>query len=221
MIGRGVFIYIIMKNIFIILLLFIVSSCDLIDAIDGCENPEPMELTENDKNWIPKDSVQYFAIYQDTFSIKIGLSEPLHDHQNIIDCAKPVIYRTSLATKYIPNSNLAVYANLYKSKKETNISYTFSKSTPNNLAVGTNQMMGMIDLDTNLPVPMDDSYFVHSEYLGNHTIRGREYTEVYKFTDLDESNVPEIDVASIIVSPIGFLRIEFYSGEVWERIIIE
>ncbi|AFM05501.1 hypothetical protein Fleli_3166 [Bernardetia litoralis DSM 6794] len=210
-----------MKNIlFITLLLFIVSSCDLIDAVDGCDTPEKMELTENDQKWIPKDSIQYFAVNNDTFNLPSYSFSVDYLYDTKIDCRIPIVYSKSLATKYIPNANITIYIGITREANYANISYNFSKNT-NTQIVGRSQLMGTIDLDRNLPIPMEDSYSIHSEYLGNYTIRGREYTEVYKFTDLDESNVPEIDVSSIIVSPLGFLRIEFYDGEVWERIIIE
>ena len=210
-----------MKYTFLIIsVLFLVSSCDLIDIVDGCDEPEVMELTENDRRWLP-DSIQYFIIQEDTFSVQTSYFPPAYEPEAVSDCKTPVFYRNSLITKDVVDIKMAIYTDITKEANYTNIMYRFSKSTPNSSVIGRSQVMGIIDLDRSLPVPMDNSYFVHSEYLGNHTIRGREFTEVYKFTDLDKNNVPEIDVFSITVSPIGFLRIEFYSGEVWERVIIE
>lgn len=211
-----------MKNVIYILLLLtcLLSSCDIIELIDGCKDPKAVELTDNDKIWMP-DSIQYFVKENDTFRIETLFTKPIYSESAVIDCKKPVLYKSSPITEKISKKNLVLYTNINKSSRETNISYEFFKGIPNNLVVGVNQVMGMIDLETQNVIPLDNIDYVHGEYLGNHTIRGREYTEVYKFTDLNENNTPEIDVASIIVSPIGFLRIEFYDGEVWERIIIE
>ncbi|WP_245532608.1 hypothetical protein [Bernardetia litoralis] len=195
------------------------SSCDTIDLIDGCKNPEKMELTESDERWIT-DSVQYFVNNNDTFRVRNLFVKPLYSDVKV-NCKLPVLYKSSPITDEISDKNIVAYVNINKSPKETNIAYIFSKDTPDNLVVGVNQTMGIIDIENNRPIINAGAYFIYSEYLGNYTIRSREYTEVYKFTDLDESNVPEIDVSSIIVSPLGFLRIEFYDGEVWERIIIE
>lgn len=208
-----------MKKILYILLLVITSSCDVIDMIDGCEEPTQVELSEQDKKWLT-DSIQYFTKEIDTFKVRSGEFVIL-DRAGVINCEMPIQHQMSIQVDDISYKNIYIYASIYKSPKETNISYSFSKDTPDNLIVGVNQIMGMIDLEGNQVVPLDNIDFIHGEYLGNHTIRGREYTEVYRFTDLDESNVPEIDVASIIVSPMGFLRIEFYDGEVWERVIVE
>ena len=209
-----------MKNIFYFLLFstLLLGSCDTLELIDGCKDPKPIELTENDKRWLT-DSIQYFISENDTFQIRGG-GFIILDKEGVINCKMPIQHKSSIQIDEISTKNLTVYLSIYKSPNETNIAYIFSKDTPNNLVVGVNQTMGMIDLINNRPAPPNGSRII-GEYLGNYTIRGREYTEVYKFTDLDESNIPEIDVASIIVSPMGFLRIEFYDGEVWERVIIE
>ncbi|PIY10213.1 MAG: hypothetical protein COZ18_06515 [Flexibacter sp. CG_4_10_14_3_um_filter_32_15] len=210
-----------MKNTIYVLLLFIfsITSCDIIGIPNNCENLQPMKLTENDKRWLT-DSVQYFMKENDTFRMRSSIGEPREITSSIIDCQIPIQYFIPLQTNEITSKSLGVRIDLLKTPKETNISYTFSKNTPDNLVVGVNQTMGLIDLDDNTPA-LPNVYFVHGEYLGTHTIRGREYTEVYKFEDLSESNIPEIDVFSITVSPIGFLRVEFYSDEVWERIIVD
>ena len=210
-----------MKNTIYVLLLFMlcITSCDIIGIPNNCENLQPMKLTENDKRWLT-DSVQYFIKENDTFRMHSSIGEPNEIESSIMDCQIPIQYFIPLQTNEITSKFIGVRIDLLKTSKETNISYTFSKNTPDNLVVGVNQMMGLIDLDENQPAPPSGSGVI-GEYLGNHTIRGREFTEVYKFTDLNERNVPEIDVASITVSPIGFLRIEFYDGEVWERVIVE
>ncbi|AFM05502.1 hypothetical protein Fleli_3168 [Bernardetia litoralis DSM 6794] len=193
--------------------MFLFISCtENINKI-GCGEITNIGFDSQDSLWLPikKDSLLYsnengavlFNLY-DYQSITINKSK----------CNNPIHFSADYGTL---NKQLFYSISINKSDEKSAINYSFSKMSDNLIPIIA-QAMGIIDIETNQPINTESVDFVQTTKLGTHELNGKTYNDVFVIEDLKESEVPEIDISRFYVNPSGILRIEFYDGEIWDRV---
>ena len=207
---------IIMKNILYFILVFLLISCELTGIKLNCD--EEMELTQQELTWgQEQDSILYISSTGDT--IFTYLEQVLYAGLGNY-CPKPA----NKQIYYKVNSSDKIFlVNYFISKTEqygSKISFQFNSSNVNSdvPVIGISQSMGSIDIETNEPRDIREVDYAQTTKLGTHELNGEIYNNVFLIEDLKKSEVPEIDIFRFYVNPSGILRIEFYDGEVWDRI---
>ncbi len=79
------------------------------------------------------------------------------------------------------------------------------------------QSMACLSIADERPCRTDrygDFYFYHS----TKELNGNRYENVIEFNDPEPNRIPEVDISRFYVNQKGILRIEFYGGEVWDRV---
>jgi hypothetical protein len=203
-----------MKYLILIpLVLCFLNSCtqDVVDI--GCKQRTYSSFNSQDSIWLPikEDSLLY------SNESEVVLFN-LYDYRSIIinksKCNYPIHFSADYGT---PNKQLFYSISINKSDEESTINYSFSKMSDNLVSVIA-QPMGIIDMETNQPINTEAIDYVQTTKLGTHTLNEKTYNDVFVIEDLKKSEVPEIDISRFYVNPSGILRIEFYDGEVWDRI---
>ena len=204
---------------FILISLLSLSSC--IEEINriGCGEITNVEFDSQDSVWLPivKDTIICKSSTGEDVVLSL-LDSDIFNEEADGGCTRPI----SFVLDYFCNRKIGrVYSSItkYDSKNKINstITYAFSQITDNLIPV-TQQVMGSIDVRTNRPVDKEITRYVKTTKLGTHELNGEIYNDVFLIEDLDKNNVPEIDIFRFYVNPSGILRIEFYDGEIWDRI---
>jgi hypothetical protein len=205
-------------SILIILVFSFLTSCIQDIGKIGCGEITDVEFDRQDSVWIlPTIDTLYYQSNQGD-SILLTLYEEKLDMLSVTNCKRPVVYM--LAYSCDRNIGLVQLINTrydFKEKIDATMLYSFSQLT-NNLIPITAQKMGLIDTQTNQPINTSSTQYVQTTKLGTHELNGKTYNDVFVIEDLKKSEVPEIDIFRFYVNPSGILRIEFYDGEVWDRI---
>ncbi|AFM05504.1 hypothetical protein Fleli_3172 [Bernardetia litoralis DSM 6794] len=184
----------------------------------GCQDTTDSVFDAQDSVWMPTEIDT--IIYKSNKGNDIVWS--LYDYQskNFIDsgCKRPLGTSTDYSCSRKIDRIVISMARYDKVEKiVSNIGYAFSQLTDNLIPI-TQQVMGLIDVKTNQPINTNSNQYVQTTKLGTHELNGKTYNDVFVIEDLSESNVPQIDIFRFYVNPSGILRIEFYDGEVWDRV---
>ncbi len=206
-----------MKNIFYILILFLlVSSCELTGIKTKCD--EKLEFTQQELSWGQEwDSLFFLSSRNDTIKfVLLGISDAKLSSECPTPATKQIGYNPTNTDKFSQIS-------FHLSKSESygsNIAYKFNSSDNNSQVniVGSSQDMGYIDIEKNESIDIREIDYTQTTKLGTHELNGKIYDNVFVIEDLKESEVPQIDISRFYVNPSGILRIEFYDGEIWDRV---
>jgi hypothetical protein len=197
---------------------FFTSCIEDINKI-GCEEITDVEFDRQDSVWILPiiDTLHYQSNQGDTILLSL-FEEKVDILRSITNCKRPIGYRLGYSCdKKIGLLSFAVTKYDFKDKIDCSILYSFSQLS-NNLIPITQQSMGYIDIRNNQPINTESNQYVKTTKLGTHELNRKTYNDVFVIEDLKKSEVPEIDIFRFYVNPSGILRIEFYDGEIWDRV---
>ena len=190
-------------------------SCEFENQIPKVENSQ---FTKQDSIWIieRKDTI----VYSSNLDRKVSLSLYEYEARNGKIGKKPInmtIDYTSISSRL---DRIIIYITRHGNGENSvgSVGYSFSQTNEDNLIPIVDQPMGLIDTDTNQPINTGSTQYVETTKLGTHELNGEIYNNVFLIEDLKKSEVPQIDIFRFYVNPSGILRIEFYDGEVWDRI---
>ena len=206
-----------MKNIFCLILVFFLVSCELIGLKTNCD--EEMEFTQQELAWgQEQDSLFYLVLGRnDTMKFVLQLAGRDKDDNSCPKSdTKKIVYKPINTSEF---SRISFF--LDKSEKYgSQISFQFNSNNVNSDVplVGISQSMGRINIASNQPIETAYRDYVSNTKLGIYELNGRVYENVFVLEDSKESEVPQIDIFRFYVNPSGILRIEFYDGEIWDRI---
>ena len=206
-----------MKNILYFILIFLLFGCELTGLKTSCD--EELEFTPQELVWgKEKDSILYLNS-ENSDTVKVILQSAGRDKD---DSYCPKVDVKDVAYKPLNNNKLSrVSFHLKKSEKYgSNILFKFNSSESSSQInlIGNSQDMGYIDIAKNEPIDVSSIDYTQTTKLGTHELNGEIYNNVFLIEDLKKSEVPEIDIFRFYVNPSGILRIEFYDGEIWDRI---
>ncbi|AFM05500.1 hypothetical protein Fleli_3164 [Bernardetia litoralis DSM 6794] len=198
--------------------MFLFISCtENINKI-GCGEITNVEFDRQDSVWVleAKDSLYYQS--NRGGNIVLSLFENKVHKLSIENCNRPIgLILSYSCSKKIDLINVAITRYEQKKGINTTILYSFSQMTENLIPISS-QPMGLIDVRINQPINTEEIDFVQTTKLGTHQLNGKTYNDVFVIEDLDKNEVPEIDIFRFYVNPSGILRIEFYDGEIWDRV---
>ena len=205
-------------SILIIFILSLFTSC--IEDINkiGCGEITNVEFDRQDSVWVleAKDSLYYQSNRGE--NIVLSLFENKVHQLSIENCNRPIgLILSYSCSKKIGLVNVAVTRYEQKEGINTTILYSFSQMTENLIPISS-QPMGLIDVRMNQSINIEEIDFIQTTKLGTHELNGEIYNNVFLIEDLKKSEVPQIDIFRFYVNPSGILRIEFYDGEIWDRI---
>ena len=206
-----------MKNIFYFILIFLLLSCELTGLKLNCD--EEMEFTSQELSWgQEKDSLFYFSsTTNDTVKFNLQLAGRTKDGTICPKAdVRTIIYKSINTNEFSRMSFFLDKSERYGSQ----ISFQFNSSNVNSdiPIVGISQSMGRINIASNQPIETRYRDYVSNIKLGTYKLNGKVYDNVFVLEDFKESEVPQIDIFRFYVNPSGILRIEFYDGEIWDRI---
>jgi hypothetical protein len=209
-----------MKNIFLfssyfVLLCFALFSCE-IEALTY--KRDDSQFTKQDSVWIieRKDTI----LYNSNLNREIILSLYEYKGRNGNVGKKPINMTINYNSRSNKLNRILIYITRHGNGEQSSgsVGYSFSQINEYNLIPIIEQPMGLIDTDTNQPINTSSNQYVKTTKLGTHQLNEKTYNDVFVIEDLKKSEVPEIDIFRFYVNPSGILRIEFYDGEVWDRI---
>ena len=202
----------------VILGIFFLASCtqELVEI--GCGDKKNTVFTVQDSTWLPNINKSLFYKKSDSTILEFKVEDYRIDNDNDGSCIRPI----QLSVDYISNSSRLQRIFIGVSRGEYNngyhqIFYSFSIYEDTQIPFVA-QSMGIIDIEDNQPINTETTQYVETTKLGTHELNGKTYNNVFVVEDLKESEVPQIDIFRFYVNPSGILRIEFYDGEIWDRI---
>ncbi len=83
--------------------------------------------------------------------------------------------------------------------------------------IRVSQSMGCLDVTGEKPCNAS-SIGTNNVYIGTKVFNDNTYEGVIEMNDYEPNRIPEVDISRFYVNQRGILRIEFYSGEVWDRV---
>lgn len=205
--------------ILITLVLSFLTSCIQDIGRIGCKEIGDVSFLKSDSAWIPHkvDTINYIS----TLGRNITYTMFQYEEANFFasTCKNPIAVAVDYHSMEMKLNRISINITRYEeeNKSNTNIGYAFSQLT-NNLIPIIQQKMGLIDVRTNQSINTEEVDFVKTTKLGTHQLNEKTYNDVFVIEDLDKSYVPEIDIFRFYVNPSGILRIEFYDGEIWDRV---
>ncbi len=112
-----------------------------------------------------------------------------------------------------------IYRSILKKTEGLRLDFNFGVENvnPEIPVVGTYQDMGCINVTDEKPCNNErygNSFFYHA----TKQLNGTTYEGVIEMNDYEPNRIPEVDISRFYVNQKGILRIEFYSGEVWDRV---
>ena len=206
-----------MKNILYFILIFLLFGCELTGLKTSCD--EELEFTQQELAWgQEQDSLFYLVLGRnDTMKFVLQLAGRDKDDNSCPKSdTKKIVYKPINTSEFSRISFFLDKSEKYGSK----ISFQFNSSNVNSdvPVIGISQSMGSIDIETNEPRDIREVDYAQTTKLGTHELNGKTYNNVFVVEDLKKSEVPQIDIFRFYVNPSGILRIEFYDGEIWDRI---
>ncbi len=198
-----------MKKLLILILFF--SSCS-----DIFECREPI-LSENDKEWLPQEGEKWIFSSNNGDTMIYTCTSIISDRMGSV-CND---YGLSYGLEGEKNNSYKLSDIFYTAivnQKSVRGGFIFhTGGTYTEFLIQISQDMGCIDITKERPCNLDfykNSYFYHSSKELNGTI----YEGVIEMNDYEPNRIPEVDISRFYVNQKGILRIEFYSGEVWDRV---
>jgi hypothetical protein len=208
-----------MKYLILIPLVFsFLTSCIQDIGKIGCQDTTDSAFDVQDSVWMPNEIDT--IIYKSSKGNIVVWSLYDYQNKNFIDddCKRPLVSSIDYScSRRIDRIVLSMVRYDKREKVISNIGYAFSQLT-NDIIPITDQPMGLINVRTNQPINTEAIDYVQTTKLGTYTLNEKTYNDVFVIEDLKKSEVPEIDISRFYVNPSGILRIEFYDGEVWDRI---
>ncbi len=204
-----------MKKLFMLLVFPLICSCS-----EFLECKETRLPNERETTWFPnlRDSIVFIS-NSSTDLVKYTCTNAWFEYETDM-CGVVIGYHTF---NLLNESNFQIESfSLLSSLKRNEGLTLYYNFFPNNyqleLPVASySQDIGCVNVSRERPCVSErygNSFFYHSTKQFN----GITYEGVIEMNDYEPNRIPEVDISRFYVNQKGILRIEFYSGEVWDRV---